>query len=670
MNLVLSKEQRYISKVDHIKFQAWQVEDIDQLGNAFITTLDKQNLPTTRNYNLYVQDVLNNTEGNYSEFRLKTSVIYDSVFKDWLSIPLTSLNRVISSNNLVIPFSIAPSFLTIIEGYHNARIVFKIVGIQNGLEIDITSFTFNYSLKVFPQGNYYTPLAVEIVTGKDLKKKTPFIVDGNNYEVIAPPGISIIHLGLKYSNFKSSGYKVLDLEITSDKDSEFSKTLIVKYTNTTYNILVSSLIFEDYTPKVMLFNASAGLIDNPIQRLYFAESGDYTLSYPYWLQVKKINTSPRYLEVYLPSTNNFGTGEFKNSISLKFTNKTVEVPVILNVFDGFNLGIRNGEILFAESTPLLQFTTSNSSSHLEVDFILDDEDRNLFNFNYKVPFFLRKAEFSIAEILRRQIILKDYYQPNFSKKELPILSLSIKEIQGETILKEYSKTNIQVLNGSKPSRILDNMAILNMDILERFTPLGTAVVNVLSPGMFSYSITVNSKLVYKVEQTTGVIRSINIAFSKLGVTEGDMVEFVLHTSKGDLTKTFVITQLTPHSNVFFYRNKHGLTSSIELTGELKIDVEKKRKLEKFTANGDFKVRSYLEDSQEKITINTGYIFLDQIALVNELLESNEAFFYQGDDRFMVVPSSEKMNKIDTSTFLNSIQLEFIINDIHYAQIHF
>ncbi len=420
----------------------------------------------------------------------------------------------------------------------------------------------------------------------------------------------------------------------------------------------------------MLFNASSGLIDNPVQRLYFVESGDYTLSYPYWLQIKKINTFPRYLEVYLPSANNFGTGEFKSTITLKFSNKTIEVPVVLNVFDGFNLGIKNGEILFAESTPLLQFTTNNSSSHLEIDFILDDEDNNLFNFNYKVPFFLRKAEFSIAEILRRQIILKDYFLPNFSKKELPILSLSIKEILETNVLKEYSKTNIQVLNGSKPSKIFDNMAILNLNIIERFTPKGIAVVNVISPGVFNYSIKVNNEVINNIQEATGVIRSINLDFSKLGVKEGDLVEFVLHTSKKDITKVFVITQVTSHSNVFFYRNKHGLTSSIEFTGELKIDVEKKRKLEKFSFNGDFKVRSYLEDSQEKISINTGYIFQEQIALINEILESNEAFFYQGNDRFMIIPTSEKINKIDTTAFLNSVQLEFIINDIHYAQIHF
>ncbi|HEY4543994.1 MAG TPA: hypothetical protein VIG40_05055, partial [Tissierellaceae bacterium] len=452
-------------------------------------------------------------------------------------------------------------------------------------------------------------------------------------------------------------------------DTELSKVITVKYSNVTYSVLLSCLIFEDYYPKKMLFNVADGEIDKQIQRIYFKEDGDYQLLFPSWLQVKQVNSKQRYVEVILPSASNFGTGQFDDTISLQFKDRTINVPVTLNVFDGFNLGIRNGEVLFAESIPLLNFSTSSNSNHLAVDFILDDEDRNLFNFSYKVPFFQRKAEFSISDILRRQVILKDYFFPNFTKRELPVLSLIIREMQGASVLKEYTKA-ISVLNGEKPARTFDNLAILNADILERFTHKGVGVVNVLSPGLFNYSIRINSVIKDRFENVTGVIKSVYLDFKKYGVKEGDMFEFVLHTSKGDLTKAFVIIPPTTHSNVIFYRNKHGLVSSLEFTGEIKIDVEKKRKLEKYSNNGDFKTRAYLEDSQDKLSINTGYIFQDQISLVNALLDSTEAFFYQDDERFFLIPSTEKITKLDTNDFLNSFQLEFIINDIDYAQIHF
>lgn len=667
MNLVLSKEQKYISKVDHLSQQAWQMEDIYNTGNMFVTNVETPFLPDTFAFNLYIQDVIGDSK--YSEYRLETTVVYETSFKDWLIIPLENLNIPIYSNKVKINFAATYNYLNVVEGFHTAKVVYKIFGKKDSLETEITSYSYPFSFKIFPTNHFLKPLSLQIVNSSTTKDRQSLMVSGD-FEVIAPPGVKLWYKGVSYSSYKGSNLHIFEVEVDDVDQTSVTKLITVKYTTTTYTILVNSFLYTDYTPKIMVFSASAGVIDKPIQKVYFEEKGDFTLEYPQWLEVKKMNYSPRHLEVFLPSTDNFGSGEFNQPIIMQFSDRRITIPVILNIFDGFNLGLKSGEIMFAESTPLLELFTNSTSNHLEIDVILDDIDTNLFNFSYKIPFFQKKAEFSISEILRRQVILKDYFKSNYTKSELPILSLVIREMQGETMLKEYFKTNIPVLNGAIPSKIFDKTAILNMDIVERFTPYGTAVVNILSPGMFSYSIRVNSEVVEHIEKVVGVIRSIYLEFRKLGVTEGDMVEFVLHTSKGDITKAFVITQLTPHSNIFYYRNKHGLTSSIELTGELKIDVEKKRKLEKFSSNGEFKVRSYLEDSQEKISINTGYIFLDQIALVNELLESNEAFFYQGDDRFMIIPTSEKITKLDTNSFLNSVQLEFIINDIHYAQVYF
>lgn len=667
MNLVLSKEQRYISKVDHINYQAWQIEDVYNTGNTFITNEGNMITPDIFSYNLYVQDVIDN---KYSEYRLETKVVYDGLLRDWLILPLDRLNTQLTSNNVVINFDATYNFLNVLEGLHNAKVIFKIYGKANSIEKEITSYTYTFNFKVFPLNHYYSPLFLEVVNSSSVKDKPSIIVTGE-FEIATPSGILLWFRGESYSYYKGSGFHQFVVEVDNTvNNSEVSKLITIKYDNATYTVLVNSFIYTDYSPKHIVFNASAGVIDKPTQKVYFEEKGDYTLTHPQWLEVKKINTQPRYLQLFLPSVDNFGSGEFNQPIIMQFADRKITIPVTLNIFDGFNLGLKSGEIMFAESTPLLELFSNSISNHLEIDVILDDEETNLFNFKYKLPFFQKKAEFSISEILRRQVILKDYFIKDFTKKELPILSLVIREVQGENVLKEYLKTNIPVLNGSRPSKMFDKMAILNMDILERFTPRGVAVVNVLSPGIFSYSIRINSEVVEKIEKATGVIRSIYIDFSKLKVNEGDMVEFVLHTAKGDVTKAFIITQLTAHSTVVYYRNKHGLISSIELTGELKIDTEKKRKLEKYSTNGEFKTRSYLEDSQDKMAINTGYVFIDQIELVNELLESNQAFFYQSEDRFMIIPTSEKITKLDTNTFLNSVQLEFIINDIHYAQVYF
>lgn len=668
MNLVLSREQKYIELADQVKFQAWRVEDLYSFGNTFIVNIDTPFVPIEQLYNLYVQDVIG-TSNEYTSYRLVSEVIYDGALKDWLVLPLDQLNVPIQKNKLSIPYTVTFNPYNLIEGHHSARLSFKILGLKNNKEHEVSTFSYSYNFKVFPENHFYSPLVIDIVNSTAKKDHKTFEVMGD-FEVIVPPGMLLWYRGNSYSSYKGYGFHQFGLEIDNTIPIDSFKTLTVKYPSTTYNVLVNTSVFTDYSPKRMLFNASGGIIEKPIQYIYFADEGDYTLKYPYWLQVRALNTTPRSLEVILPSADNFGTGEFNQAITLQFSNRKIEIPVILNIYDGFNLGLKSGEILFAESTEVLQFTSSSNSNHLNIELILDDGEVNLFNFNYKVPFYQKKAEFSLSEILRRQVILKNYFTPDFSRLELPILSLIIKELQGDLVLKEYMKTNIPVMNGEKPVRMYDGIAILNTDVLERFTPKGLGVVNVLSPGLFDYSIRINSVIVNRIEKVTGVIRSLCLDFKKLEVKEGDMVELVLHTPKGDLSKAFIITPYTHHSTVIYYKNKHGLMSTIEFTGEVKIDVEKKRKLEKYTANGDYKTRAYIEDSQEKLTINTGYVLTDQIELINDLLDSTEAFFYQDSNRFMLIPTSEKITKRNTTEFLNSFQIEFIINDTDYAQVHF
>lgn len=669
MNLILAREQKYVEITDQVKFQSWQIEDVNSKGNTFISNINNHLPPIEHQYNIFVQDIIG-TGNEYTSYRLVTDIVYDGVYRDWLIIPIENLNRPITANKLIIPFTASYSLFNLIEGNHNARLNFTILGVKNNVEQEVTTYSYNFNFRVFPGNDYYSPLMLDIVNST-IKKDRKLLEVIGNFEIIAPPGVLLWLRGNSYTSYQGTGRCEFGVEIDNSIVGVNSKTITIKFATNTYSVLVNTFVFSDYYPKQLLFNASGGIVEKPVQYIFFAEEGeDYSLSSPHWLQVKKRNTNPRSIEVQLPSTDNFGTGEFNQSITLQFSNRKIEIPVVLNINDGFNLGLKSGEILFAESTEVLQFTSNSSLNHLNIDLILDDENTNLFYFNYKVPFFQKKAEFSLSEILRRQVVLKNYFTPDYSRRELPILSLIIQEKQGELVLKEYLKTNIPVLNGEKPTRMFDGLAILNTDVLERFTPKGVAIVNVLSTGIFDYSIRINSVIKERIENETGVIRSIEIDFNKHQVTEGDMIEFVLHTPKGDLSKAFVITQTTTHSTVIYYRNSHGLTSSIEFTGEVKIDVEKKRKIEKYTANGEYKTRAYIEDSQEKITMNTGYIFQDQVELINDLLDSTEAFFYQNNERFMLVPSSEKITKLNTTDFLSSFQLEFIINDIHYAQVHF
>lgn len=675
MKLVLDNNQKYIERVDHLRFQDWKVEDIDNKGNVIINSVDNLAIVAPSKFNLYVQDSLFLSTPGEGKLMLRTQLMFESEYKDWISIPIDDLNREIKGQFVIIPFTVTPKLTKIIEGNHNASIVFSLIEITGEVEKELSSFVYPYSLKAFPAGNYYSPLAISITQPQREVVYAYFEVNGNNWEVIAPVGVAFETDGSKEEKkLTGSGYRKIKVCLVASEIQEGTLesvySIAVNYRNAQYTLLLNAYLFEDYFPRTLVFNASSGLVDKTIQKVFFEEKGDFKLQYPYWLKVTTIPGTPRYLNVELPSADAFGTGQFLNAIKMVFANKTINIPVSLNSFDGFNLGIQNGEVVYAEATPMITFSTNKDSNYLEVDFILDDNNQNLFNFQYRIPFFQRKASFSIAEILRRQIILDNYYEKDFFKTQLPLLSLDIKEKNKGVTVKSYSKTAIPVLNGSKPLKTIEGNSILNNNYAERYTSQGVAVVNVVAlAGNFTYSLRVNNEII-KTLNVPGSLRSVYLNFSKLGVSEGDVVEFLLHTTKGYLEKPFVIVPKTIHSNTIFYRNAHGLTSSIEFTGEVKIDIEKKRKKEKYSFNGEFKNRSYLEDSQEKLMINTGYIFADQITAVNDLLNSDQAFFYQKDERFMLVPNTEKITKLNTEEFLNQFYLEFLINDIDYAQVHF
>jgi hypothetical protein len=675
MKLILSSTQKFIDQVDLIRYQNWKIERLSNRDDIFITTINSPVASEPLKYNLYVQDLIFHTQTSYSNKRLETRIEYLSDMKNWI---LISINSQLQGINTIIPFELSPLFTNLIEGNHNAKIIFEIKALNNQTQQEeiLSSYVFDFSSKVFPIGHFYSPLSIHVNQTVERPLEYSFEVSGNNWEVQAPRGILFKNeTGVFVSKLLGSGYRRITFYIDHNvvgSNLNDVYTIAINYVNTSYSLFVYATFFNDYAPKNLVFNASNGLIDNPVQKVFFAENGDYTLRYPYWLKVTKMNVGNfRGLEVELPSADNFGTGQFNSSIVLAFANRTISIPVLLNAFDGFNLGLKNNEVVFAETTPMLQFYTNQDSSHLEIDFVLDDGNQNLFNFLYRIPYFNRRAEFSIAEILRRQIILDQYFEANFSKKELPAMGLTIKEKKGDIVVKEYNKQGIYVLNGYKPKKINNGYAILNNTHVERFTRMGIAVINVISPaGHFSYSIRVNNEIVSQQDNVSGALRSVYLKLGNLNVVEGDLVEFILHTPSTDIEKPFVITPDTSHSNTIYFKNAHGLISSIECTGEIQINLEKKRKLEKYSDNGDYKTRSYIEDSVEKMIINTGYLLQDQIAMINDLLNSTEAFFYQGKERFMLIPTTEKITKHDTTTFLNSFQLELIINDIDYAPIYF
>ncbi|MBW3519490.1 hypothetical protein [Flavobacterium sp. NKUCC04_CG] len=682
MNLVLSNTPQYIQTVDFVRMQDWGwTSPVNELPKFSYTKGDR--LPEVIPYQIYVRDIyMNSLLLGYSNLTLKATVIYETATQNWIILPQEIRERAINSSAVILDLALQPIvFSDLATGYHRAYIKFSIFATKSDVEEELTTYNFPVEFRVFDEGHFFYPHEFVLIKSPYQINFQNFFIKGNQWKVIVPKGIRVGNfngeiIGLENGGTMIQGSGIAEFFFSLDYDTIMdilnqSPDLImgiqVLYTHREYTIPVRIILSGDVYPNQLFFSVANGFTDGE-KRVYINHQGTYSITRPSWLKIIKVSGSQRSILVSVISPDSFGTGVYQGDIKLRFTDKTISIPVTLNAYDGFNLGLKNDEIVFSKSMVPFEFYTDRTDTHIRLSLLLEGDATKSFRFEYEIPFFKKKAIYDISSMLSRMMMFDDFQMASYQKRSLNFLYLTVQEIKQGLPIREYRTSGIPIMKGLKPA-IFSGQAILQgKGILSRFTKYGIGVVNVISKGgAFSYFIRKNNDIVREVEQENAAIATIYIHFKDFEVQPGDLIEFVLQAGTTTLEKVFSIVPDKGRSTMIFYENEYGLTSSIEMTGEVRIEREMSKRNEKNSVQDFLFTRSFNTAYEEKLWINTGYLFADQQVEIAELNAAVHAWFYQENERVDMVPVSKKQVKVDTEDFLLDYDLEFIINRKNHAQ---
>lgn len=639
------------------------------------------------NYNAYTAD-------GYSNLKVRGKIQLPANDPNWMLVgsdwfPVANYTAVNSFQYKEVQIGISPP-LTVSQGLHEASVIFSIEGEKSGVVEVLSSYTIPVKLNVFEEGTYYSPSAFTFYFGDSILVSSVLKVGGNNWTLNVPKGLTLTGGGViinpdDSSTASGSGLTNFGLSLSSDieeiidDNQQVVLPVTVSYPGNAFVIPVTVIQAGYYYPKSLKFGIQNGQVDQAFQLIHLNRSDVYTVNAPNNIGFEMLNTDEgKKLKVYVIDPSSYGPGIFPLELKIIYSDATYVVDVVVTVGNQFDLGIDAFDTVFTRSMKNLLFESPNTGSYLELTLNFQGSEST---FEYRMPFFKGSAQKNIGNSLSHFIIsnktsfIHAVVTPNVDEFTLESVTplcyfdLKIQEIKEGNVLLSYNKKNIPFVLGYKP-KVFDGLAILQHNVISRFTRNSFALVSVFSQsGSFSYDLLKNGEIIKSVNQIFGYIRTIKFDFEAYDADPGDVFEFALLTDEEPIKKSFVIVPDAVNSIDILYEDSFGLLSVINFTGNAKnINTEYDVLIELFHNQNFIHSRKHNEKEASTLILNTGYLLESQKLEVTELMKSPKAWIVKDDERVVeLVPKNKKIEEMSSDNFLYSWSVEFDINKREYAQ---
>ena len=582
--------------------------------------------------------------------------------------------------------------LTISQGVHEAKVIFHIEGVKNGITEVLSTYEIPVKLTVFEEGYFYDPSNLTFYFTPGTTTSQPLQVGGDNWTLNVPNGLVLTGTGVTLNpdgtyTANGSGLRTFGLELAADIDvllddkQEIILPVIVSYPGNAYTIPVTVIQAGMFYPETITFSIQNGQLDQAFKMIHLTRTDAFTVEAPNNIGYELLDAPEgKKIKVFVIDPSSFGTGTFPHTFKIHYDDITYQPTIIVVAGNQFDLGIDDFNTIFTRSMDDLVFNTANQDSFLNLTLRIQGSSNSL---NYRFPFFKGRAKKNIGSALshfitsnKNKAVLTSAFTPvvlNQSTLEsiTPIryFDLEIKEEKGANVLLSYNKKNVPFALGYKP-KIVNGKAILQHNIISRYTRKSFALVSVFSQnGSFSYQLLKNGNVVKSENQLFGYIRTLKINFETHDAAPGDIFEFVLLTDDDELKKSFVIVPDTVVSIDVVYIDSFGLHSSVNFTGNSKnINTEFENKFESFLKQNFIHSRKHLEKEASTLVLNTGYLLQSQQLEVSELMKSPQAWIVIDDKKIVeLIPKTKNIQEMSSENYLYAWSVEFDINIEKYAQ---
>jgi len=685
MGLIFSSTQRFPFENGLVLFPLAKGWDLMILTNTGTPVFDfMKNSPQWGSYTYRLKpksSYKTYTNQGYTNLKVRSSIELPANDPSWLSVasdwyPVANYTLANQSIYKDVSIIIGPP-LTISQGIHNAKVKFHIEGQKNGLTEVLSSYEIPVVLNVFEEGLFYSPTDFTFYYNQSNYQIQTLKISGNNWRVNAPAGIRLDGPGTAQDlngNYYATGTGMKTLDVTLDPSITFVLDddpsvvipITVEFAIGVYSIPVTVIQAGALYPEHVAFSIQSGVIDVPFHIIHLTRTDSFTVNLPPSLGYEILNTpAGNKLKIYTVDPSSYGSGLYWEWVNIVYHDASYNVYVTTSVGNQFDLGIDNSQAVFTHSMDDLEFNTVNTNTFIDLLMNVVGSENNI---NYQFPFFKGKAIKNVGSTLAN-FIKHDFSSGLEGNYPLSYFNLSVKEKNKQTTVLQYSKNNIPFLLGFKPE-IKDNKAILQHNIKSRYSKRSIALVSVFAlNGNFEYELLKNNVNVFTSPSTFGYLKTIKINFESYSATAGDVFDFVLKTTAGNISHQMIIFPDTFQSLDIVYLNSFGLQANFNFTGNTKeVLTELNNKTELFHNRSFLNTRKFLEKEVATINLNTGYVLQSQFIDVLELVKSPKAWVVLNNEKVLeIVPKNQEVAEFSSDNFLNSYNIEFEINKEKYAQ---
>jgi hypothetical protein len=154
------------------------------------------------------------------------------------------------------------------------------------------------------------------------------------------------------------------------------------------------------------------------------------------------------------------------------------------------------------------------------------------------------------------------------------------------------------------------------------------------------------------------------------VKQGDVLDFQICNANDVVqqSKKYIVFPENRRSQMIEWVNEYLVTSSFELTGEIKTTSDFEYSLQRFFKNNNENIVTNDTRKDVKLFINTGWISQNDVDTIESILRSKKVFMQNNVGQIIyLIPQSKSITNVDTQRELIDYNLEFLINKNHDAE---
>jgi hypothetical protein len=447
------------------------------------------------------------------------------------------------------------------------------------------------------------------------------------------------------------------------------------------NVLVSE-------PDELRFRGVLGFAEPAAQYIFFKSTQPYTIQSSPWLTTQVISVTINGLirtaiKVAPIENSNFNLGSYQGFVTISATVNgvptTVSTTVFYDIEDFVTLPFTVGKKAFTLDHDFVNFSTVNANTYMQFDmeckvFDFFNGPQSTIVIPQKIALFQGKSSLNVGKTIHR--IMKRFSQPNNNIEQYNFAAIKFKcqerKYSDNSLVREVQTDIIQFVAGlsynNKDMTILDvnlkpNRVTVNSYVfLNICLKLYTGRIEVLRNGIFFKYIDLPIAI--------STVLTKKLTFSEFA--PGDVISFRIddnvqnHSIASPITSTSMIKQfkiypLGDYSNQIIWENEYLLQSTIDFTGEYKIQTDIEFKSQKLFQQLVEVLEILDTEKTVKLTINTGWLLKSDVDTVESLMRTRRAWLERENDTINLRPISKTIINEDVKRELIDYTLEFEIN---------